>query len=222
MLEPVVGRDNLRATVTADVDFSQVESTAESSAQPGRRSRPPCAASRSPKSPARPAQRPVRRAGRGQQPAAGAGHRADQRRAAAAAGPAGRHRGRRQPPRAVTNYEVDKTVRVTRNATGTVKRLNAAVVVNHRSSTDAQGQDQTVTTAAGRDREADRAGAGGIGFSKDRGDSVRVINAPFKVEPVGQAEAVPLWQQPGCRTCCAPAWRLGRPGAGGADRGVRR
>jgi flagellar M-ring protein FliF len=29
LLEPVVGRDNLRATVTADVDFSQSESTAE-------------------------------------------------------------------------------------------------------------------------------------------------------------------------------------------------
>jgi flagellar M-ring protein FliF len=29
LLEPVVGRDNLRATVTAEVDFSQIESTAE-------------------------------------------------------------------------------------------------------------------------------------------------------------------------------------------------
>lgn len=29
LLEPVVGRDNLRATVTADVDFSQTEATAE-------------------------------------------------------------------------------------------------------------------------------------------------------------------------------------------------
>src|SRR6185503_14294823 len=29
LLEPLVGRDNLRATVTADVDFSQSEATAE-------------------------------------------------------------------------------------------------------------------------------------------------------------------------------------------------
>jgi flagellar M-ring protein FliF len=84
---------------------------------------------------------------------------------------------------AVTNYEVDKTVRVTRNATGNVKRLNAAVVVNHRSVTDPKGK--TTHHAAGRrkSREADRAGAGGIGFNKERGDSVRVINAPFKVDP---------------------------------------
>ena len=40
----------------------------------------------------------------------------------------------------MTNYEVDKTVRVTRNATGTVKRLNAAVVVNNRAVTDAKGK----------------------------------------------------------------------------------
>ena len=29
ILEPVVGRDNLRAQVTADIDFSQTESTSE-------------------------------------------------------------------------------------------------------------------------------------------------------------------------------------------------
>ena len=40
---------------------------------------------------------------------------------------------------ATTNFEVDKTVRVTRAATGTVKRLNAAVVVNHKSVTDDKG-----------------------------------------------------------------------------------
>jgi flagellar M-ring protein FliF len=30
ILEPVVGRDNLRATVAADIDFSQTEATSES------------------------------------------------------------------------------------------------------------------------------------------------------------------------------------------------
>ena len=45
--------------------------------------------------------------------------------------------GRRE---ATTNYEIDKTVRVTRNASGLVKRLNAAVVVNNRAVTDAKGK----------------------------------------------------------------------------------
>ena len=61
---------------------------------------------------------------------------------------------------AVTNYEVDKTVRVTRNATGTVKRLNAAVVVNHRSTTDAKGK--TSTTPLTQDELKQEVGEGSV------------------------------------------------------------
>jgi flagellar M-ring protein FliF len=84
---------------------------------------------------------------------------------------------------------------VTRNATGTVKRLNAAVVVNHRSVTDAKGK--TTTTPLSGD-EIDKLTAlvrESIGFKQDRGDSVKVINAPFKVTPVEKVD-VPLWKQP--------------------------
>ena len=34
-----------------------------------------------------------------------------------------------------------------------------------------------------------------VGFNKERGDSVRVINAPFKIEPVTVVET-PIWKQP--------------------------
>ncbi|MBL7997661.1 MAG: hypothetical protein JNL32_03390, partial [Candidatus Kapabacteria bacterium] len=37
----------------------------------------------------------------------------------------------------------DKTVRVVRNATGTVRRLHAAVVVNHKTGTDNKGKPTT-------------------------------------------------------------------------------
>src|SRR5690606_10116956 len=40
----------------------------------------------------------------------------------------------------VVNYEVDKTVRVVREASGTIKRLSAAVVVNHRTTLDKNGK----------------------------------------------------------------------------------
>src|SRR5207244_3157150 len=40
----------------------------------------------------------------------------------------------------VTNYEVDRTVRVTRNATGLVRHLNAAVVVNQKVNVDSHGK----------------------------------------------------------------------------------
>ena len=43
------------------------------------------------------------------------------------------------------NYEVDNTVSMKRQASGNIKRINAAVLVNHRSSNDAKGK--TTTTA---------------------------------------------------------------------------
>jgi len=35
-----------------------------------------------------------------------------------------------------------------------------------------------------------------IGYDKSRGDSVKVINAPFKAAAAAKAEDIPLWQQP--------------------------
>jgi flagellar M-ring protein FliF len=35
-----------------------------------------------------------------------------------------------------------------------------------------------------------------IGFNKDRGDSVKVINAPFKGDPTGRGNELPWWKQP--------------------------
>jgi len=92
----------------------------------------------------------------------------------------------------VTNYEVDKTVRVTRSATGVVRRLNAAVVVNHQA--DAKGAAQALSPAQMEQinalvREA-------IGYSKERGDSVNVVNAAFRAAPVAAVPALPLWRQP--------------------------
>jgi flagellar M-ring protein FliF len=97
---------------------------------------------------------------------------------------------------ATTNYEVDKTVQMKRNAVGVVKRLNAAVVVNHRSSTDAKGK---TTTAPLSNEELEKLTAlvqEAVGYNKERGDSVRVINAPFKAPVQDKVEELPIWQQP--------------------------
>ena len=196
LLEPIVGRDNLRATVAAEIDFSQTEATSEEfkpnqgadasisirsqqtteqsgdsgalpSGVPGAASnQPPVAAT----APLVGASQPLQAA-----PLSGGGAS-----------------GRRE---AVTNYEVDKTVRVTRNASGNIKRLNAAVVVNNRSVTDAKGK--TTQVALGTE-EIDKLTAlvrESIGFKQDRGDSVKVINAPFRIETVTAID-IPWWKQP--------------------------
>ena len=200
ILEPVVGRDNLRAQVSAELDFSQSESTTEefkpnqggvpaavrssqvsengngsgggalASGVPGAATNQPQAAASAPINGAAQSMQSSQ-SGTGAQ---GAGGRRD----------------------AVTNFEIDKTVRVTRASSGGIRRLAVAVVVNHRTSTDKKGQTQSQPLSP---EEIDKLVAlvqETVGFSKERGDSVKVINAPFKAPVLDKVEALPLWKQP--------------------------
>jgi flagellar M-ring protein FliF len=198
LLEPVVGRDNLRAHVKADVDFSLSELTSEvykpnqgaqaeasvrsqqnsDSSQPGSLtpSGVPGATSNQPPTPANaPVQGAVA-------PLQGAG-----------AGAQGGGSARRD---SVVNYELDKTVRVVRNPTGTVRRLAAAVVVNYRNSTDPKGKPASTPLSAEELEKLESLVREAIGFSKERGDSVKLINAPFRPVEAPKSESVPLWQNP--------------------------
>jgi flagellar M-ring protein FliF len=197
LLEPVVGRDNVRASVSADIDFSQVMQTAEAyRPNQGADATPAIREQRSEESvqpqgamaggvpgalsnqPPVPATAPIVGPTQALQAAGGAAGAAATRREAA------------------TRFEVDKTVTVTRNAVGTVRRLNAAVVVNHRVATDAKGK---TTSTPLTEKELEQLTAlvqQGIGFDERRGDMVKVVNAPFRVETAPSAEQVPLWQQP--------------------------
>jgi flagellar M-ring protein FliF len=196
LLEPVVGRENLRATVSAEVDFSQIESTAEEF-KPNQGNEPSTVrAVRTEESSQSDPNRPsgVPGAATNQPPAAAT---APINGASAplqgAQGGQGNGASRRE---AETSYAVDKTVRVTRNASGTVRRLHAAVVVNNRTTTDSKGKTSTVPLT---DAELEKLTAlvqQGIGFNQQRGDSVRVVNAPFRIEAQPQAEAVPIYMQP--------------------------
>ena len=202
ILEPVVGRDNLRANVTAEIDFSQSEQTSEefkpnqTDAAAAVRSRqtsdantasgggpagvpgaatnqPPVAAT----APLSGAAQPLQGAPGGN----GAG------------GAGGNPNARRD---AVTNYEVDKTVKVVRNATGNIKRLNAAVLLNHRSSVDPKGKTVTTPLSAEELEKLTSLVQQSLGFNKERGDSVRVVNFAFKPEVAPKIEPPPVWQQP--------------------------
>jgi flagellar M-ring protein FliF len=197
LLEPVVGRDNLRAQVTADVDFSQSESTSEAyapnqgrDAQATVRSQQTVEASNS--SNTQPGGVPGATTNQPPTPATAPINGPAQALQTANAGAAGSGSNKRE---ATTNYEVDKTVRVTRNATGTVKRLNAAVVVNHRSVTDAKGKTTSVPLTPEELEKLTTLVKESVGFNAERGDSVKVVNAPFQVEKI-VVEDVPMWKQP--------------------------
>ncbi|MGA1316394.1 MAG: flagellar basal-body MS-ring/collar protein FliF [Rubrivivax sp.] len=195
LLEPVIGRENLRATITADVDFSESMLVSEEfkpnqgdapaavktlqtleSTQPGLPT-PAGVPGAQTNQPPVPATAPI--AGNAQAlQGAQAGNGANSRRESTA------------------NYELDRTQRTTRNATGTIKRLSAAVVVNHRQSTDARGRQSSTPLTPQELENLTALVQQGVGFSADRGDTVRVINAPFRAEPVPEAEEIPLWRQP--------------------------
>ncbi len=217
ILEPIVGRGNVRAQVTADVDFSQVEQMAETYApnqgadakaairsqstsdalQPGSATPagvPGALSNQPPVPPTAPINGSAAALNPAQAQAAGSSRR-----------------------EAVTNYEVDKNVRRTVVASGQIRRLTAAVVVNHRTvavpppAADAKGADAKGATKGGdartpavksealSDKEMQNINAlvkEAMGFSQQRGDSVNVVNAAFSQPEALVPEAVPFWKQP--------------------------
>ncbi len=198
ILEPVVGRQNVRAQVTAELDFSQTESTSElfkpnqtpdasairsqqlleSGASAAGTATPTGVPGATTNQPPGPSSAPINGAA---QPLAAAGSNG-------APGAGGRKE-------SVINYEVDKTVRVVRGSTGMVKRINAAVIINHQTTTDAKGK---TTTAAMSDAQLEKLTSlvrETVGFSKERGDSVNVVTAPFTKQQV-TVDPLPVWQEP--------------------------
>jgi flagellar M-ring protein FliF len=69
-------------------------------------------------------------------------------------------------------------------------------VVNHRGGTDPKGKPTSTPLS---DKELEQLTAlvqQGIGFNAERGDVVKVVNAPFRTEVPPPVDELPLWQQP--------------------------
>lgn len=198
IVEPIVGSGKVRAQVTADVDFTQSESTAESY-RPNQGGEP--AAIRSQQKLESPTGGPASAQGipgalSNQPPQAATApiNGAGQAPHAAAASDASIEPAARRE--SLTNYEVDKTVRVTRNATGTIKRLSAAVVVDHRRVVDAEGHSTLVPLSSAEIEKIQSLVRDAIGFDAQRGDSINVVNAPFTHAEVPHEAEIPLWRDP--------------------------
>ncbi len=205
ILAPIVGTQNVRTQVTAQVDFTQHEQTAEQY-QPN--SRPENMAIRSRQSsnneqggknavggvpgalsnqPPAPVSTPI------EDPAAQQANRqggANGNNAAAAAAPAQALTPYNKQSDETTNYEVDKTLTHIKRNTGVLERLSVAVVVNYMPGKD--GKPVALNKA-----QLDQINAlvkEVMGFSDKRGDTLNVVNTLFTDQ---QEEApVPLWKQP--------------------------
>jgi flagellar M-ring protein FliF len=205
LLEPMLGPGRVRATVTADMDYTVTEETRENydpqktavrSEQtsnemrksgdgaegiPGALSNQPPGTSGAPAIPgAATPGNPVT------PPNAAAGQST-----AANAGPSS------SAQRSTRNFEVDRTLSYVKQPVGKLKRLNVGVVLDDWQKVDADGK---ATTAPMSDTDIKRFTQlvkESIGLKDDRGDQINVLNQAFKgnaaIPPV---EGLPLWQQP--------------------------
>ena len=185
MLNPIVGLGNIRAQVTAEVDFTQIESTEETF-------NPDLPAVRSEQNSEEESQGSnqggIPGALTNQPPAnANAPQQANQQ-----AGATTKQGSNRTSRRSTKNYELDKTISHTRNRAGSIKRLSIAVVLDNKiaatnAATDPAAEEPAVVTRVPyTQQEIARITTlvqETVGFNNLRGDSVSVVNVPFtKIE----------------------------------------
>lgn len=95
------------------------------------------------------------------------------------------------------NFELDKTVSHTVQATGEIRRLSVAVVVDHIRTVDEEGTVQRTARSAEEMQNLTSLVREAVGFVEARGDTVQVINQSF-MEPDANLDpqGVPIWEQP--------------------------
>lgn len=209
ILAPILGADNVRAQIAAEIDFASREQTAErfapnqNSGEAAVRSLQssenytggdelargvPGALSNTPPSPPAPPAPAAGPDGAGQanaQPGT-----APQSESSSAADP--RNSLRRDN---LINYEIDRSVEHVQMRRGSVKRLTAAVVVNYRTGVDADGNPTREPLSAEEMEQINRLVKQAMGFSENRGDALEVVNSPFSEAPQNVVQS-DWWQTP--------------------------
>ncbi|MGN5519508.1 flagellar basal-body MS-ring/collar protein FliF [Halopseudomonas sp. Lyrl_26] len=193
ILQPVLGDGRYRAEVSADVDFSTLESTAESF---------------SPDAVLRSEQVLSEQRVAGQAPVGIPGALSNQ--------PPGTTSVPEQvidpetgepvvvaPPRdsreqATRNFELDRQISYSRQQQGRLTRLSVAVVVDNRQQLNAEtGEMVGVALSEAELASLTRLVRDAVGYDEARGDSVSVVNAAFV--PTGEVleiPPIPFWSQP--------------------------
>ena len=196
ILTPLLGSGNIKAQVSAEVDFNEVEHAEEIY---------------------KPNQKPDEAAVRAQQtsesgtngaggPSGVPGALTNQAPAPATApitAPPGQQNGTATPAATANHrrdssvsYEVDKSIKHTKVAQGRLKRLSIAVVVNDRKVTDAAGKTTSKALTDDEKTQITELVKGVMGYDKERGDTLSVINSTFNTPVVEATPDVPLWTDP--------------------------
>ena len=194
ILAPLFGAGNAHSQVSADIDFSKLEQTAESYG---------------------PNANPQNTAIRSQQ--SSVSNDSGRRKRGSACRARCRTSRRPRPPRLIdaaasgadgaktapvsmrkdttTNYEVDRTVRHYEQPMGGIKRLSVAVVVNYLKQVDAKGHVTMQPLPADKLAQVQQLVKDAMGYDEKRGDSVNVVNSTFLVDSTVIPD-VPWWRTP--------------------------
>ncbi|HEY3433990.1 MAG TPA: flagellar basal-body MS-ring/collar protein FliF [Rhodocyclaceae bacterium] len=196
ILAPIVGTSNVKAQVTADVDFSQIDQVAETY----RPNPSPDTAIRS---------QQTNESGTTNPPAAGVPGALTNQPPAPATAPISTPPAPNSPgsssssqnqvnftKAATTNYEVDKTIRHTKGVPGVVRRLSVAVVVNQKQEEVKGGKMKAVPLTPDQMKQIEALSQQAVGYSKERGDTLNVVNSLFVPEEKNALPETPIWKDP--------------------------
>ena len=200
ILSPMVGEANVRSQVNLALDFTQIESTTEDfdNKDKGPRTRSEVLAE----------DRAANRAAEGipgalansppGDPTTSSNTQSDPNKGQGESGS-------KLSSRSTRNFELDRTVRHVRNASGGVMKVSVAVVVNERPAPppakDAPVVPNAPTSVPYTPQELDQmlqVVRGVVGFDPQRGDNVSVV--PAKFEPIANMETIPWYLEDAVQT----------------------
>lgn len=199
IISPITGPNNIRAQVTADLDFSFTEQTAEVYKP-----------NPSPDQSSIRSQQTSETAGDGGKNAAGVPGALSNQPPGAATAPLNSPGGRAAAganattasvvgpihKESTTNYELDKTISHTKLPVGSVKRLSVAVVVNNKAIRDKKGKVTYLALTKEELAQVYNLAKEAMGFNQARGDTLNVVNAPFNLAEGEEIAPSPIWKDP--------------------------
>jgi flagellar M-ring protein FliF len=204
LLEPLIGAGRVRATVTADMDFTVTEETRENydpaktavrSEQTSNEQRrggegvegiPGALSNQPPGTSGAPA---IAGAATPGNPAPAAAETSQG--SAAGSGPSS------SAQRSTRNFEVDRTLSYVKQPVGVLKRLSVGVVLDDWQKMDADGKGTTAPMSAEDIKRFSQLVRESMGLKEDRGDQLNVLNQTFKSNaPIGPVDGPPLWETP--------------------------
>jgi flagellar M-ring protein FliF len=95
------------------------------------------------------------------------------------------------------NFEINRTLSYSHQPAGRIKRVTVAVLLDNVHAQDAEGKESTQPLSTAQIEDITRLVKSTVGFDEARGDSVNVVNAPFRVSTETLVpEQTPLWQRP--------------------------